>query len=129
MGRKIELQVGGQVAVAELMEDKASKTCEVVWEALPIRGNLIHAKIAGTEFFFKIPVFIELENPTKEQEAGNIAYWDAGQSICIFYDRIAGVGHVNTFARITENLSGIQEEGRKGWKKQGAPVELRRKGE
>ena len=128
MGRKIEVRVGDQVAVAEMMEDKAPKTCEAVWKALPIRGNLIHAKIAGGEFFFKIPVFIDLENPTKEQKEGNIAYWDAGQSVCIFYDHIAGVGHVNTFARITENLDGIKAEGRKGWKKQGAPIEIRRKG-
>lgn len=128
MGRKIEIQVGNQVAVAEMMEDKAPKTCEAVWNALPCKGNLIHAKIAGGEFFFKIPVFVDSENPTKEQEEGNIALWDSGQSIAIFYDSVPGVGYVNTFARITENLAGIKEGGRKGWKKQGAPIEIQRKG-
>jgi hypothetical protein len=127
VGRKIEIKVGEQTAVAELMEDKAPKTCAALWDLLPFRGTLIHAKMAGGEFFFKVPAFLELENPTKKQEAGNIAYWNVGQSICVFYESLPGVGHVNTFARITENLTGIQEEGRKGWKKQGAPIEFRKK--
>ena len=127
MAREIEIQVGGQTAIAELMEDVAPKTCEAVWNVLPCKGTLVHAKIAGGEFFFKVPAFIDLENPTKQQQAGNVAYWDAGQSVCLFYEALPGVGHVNTFARITQNLEGIAREGKKGWEQQGAPIEMRRK--
>ena len=127
MGRKIELKVGNEVAIAELMEDKAPKTCHAIWNMLPCRGTLVHAKIAGGEFFFRVPIFIDLENPTRDQKEGSIAYWNSGQSICIFYQHISGIGQANTFARIIENLSGIQAEGLKGWKRQGAPIEMRKK--
>lgn len=128
MGREIEFQIGDEIAVAALMDDKAPKTCDAIWEALPCRGTAVHAKIAGAEFFFKVPIFLDyLENPTKEQQEGNIAYWETGQSICVFYDNVPGVGYANTFARIKKNLAGIKKEGMKCWKKQGTPVEIRRK--
>jgi hypothetical protein len=31
---------------------------------------------------------------------------------------------VNLFGKITQNLEGIQKEGEKGWKKQGAEIEI-----
>ncbi len=58
------------------------------------------------------------------QDAGNIGYYDNANSICVFYEAEPGIGTVNLFAKITENLEGIQKEGRKGWKKQGAAIEI-----
>ena len=84
----------------------------------------MHVWIAGKEFFFKAPFFCDPENQVQAQQAGNIGYYDGANSICVFYQAEPGIGTVNLFARIIENLSGIQKEGEKGWKKQGAEIEI-----
>ncbi len=124
MPKELKIRVGGEVAKMVLLLDEAPETCKKILASLPLRGNLIHAKIAGKEFFFKAPFFCDLENQVKEQEAGNIGYYDGANSICVFYDHVPGLGTLNLFAKITENLIGIQKEGEKGWKKQGAEIEI-----
>jgi len=47
----------GVSAIAELLEDKAPKTCEMVWNALeePLEGKVIHAMWTGRELSFTPP--------------------------------------------------------------------------
>ena len=124
MPKELKMRVGAEVAKITLLEDEAPETCRKVLECLPLKGNLIHAKIAGKEFFFKAPFFCDPENQVQAQLAGNIGYYDGANSICVFYEAEPGIGSVNLFARISENLSGIQKEGEKGWRKQGAEIEI-----
>ncbi|MBW1699241.1 MAG: DUF3830 family protein [Deltaproteobacteria bacterium] len=124
MSKELKMRVGDEVARIVLLEDEAPETCKKVLASLPLKGNLIHAKIAGKEFFFKAPFFCDPENRVQAQEAGNIGYYDGANSICVFYGAEPGIGEVNLFARITENLEGIQKEGEKGWKRQGAEIEI-----
>jgi hypothetical protein len=128
MNREVVLEVGREEAVARLLEEKAPKTCDLIWKNLPLEGPAIHAKIAGPEFWFMVPLFQdEIENPAKEQEAGNICFWSIRQTIPIFYERVSGIGLVNLWAKITENLEGIRREGRKIWIKQGLRVRINKR--
>ena len=124
MAKELRMRVGAEIAKIALLEDEAPETCKKVLASLPLKGNLIHAKIAGKEFFFKAPFFCDPENQVQVQQAGNIGYYDGANSICVFYEAEPGIGTVNLFARIIENLSGIQKEGDRGWKKQGAEIEI-----
>ena len=124
MAKELRMRVGAEIAKISLLEDEAPETCKKVLASLPLKGNLIHAKIAGKEFFFKAPFFCDPENQVQVQQAGNIGYYDGANSICVFYEAEPGIGTVNLFAQITENLSGIRKEGEKGWKKQGAEIEI-----
>ena len=124
MSKELKIRVGEEVAKMVLLKNEAPKTCQKALASLPLRGNLIHAKIAGNEFFFKAPFFCEPENQTKEQKAGNVCFYDNAHSICVFYGDVPGIGAVNLFAKIIENLEGIQKEGQKGWKRQGAGIEI-----
>jgi hypothetical protein len=124
MPKELKMRVADAVAKIVLLEDEAPETCKKVMASLPLKGNLIHAKIAGREFFFKAPFFCDPENQVQAHQAGNIGFYDGANSICVFYEAEPGIGTVNLFAKISENLSGIQKEGEKGWKKQGAIIEI-----
>ena len=48
-------------AVAELLDDKAPKTCELVWNMLPISGYFHHAIYSGPELAMVLPDYFEYE--------------------------------------------------------------------
>lgn len=49
----IKLEVStGDVMFAELLEDVAPKTAEAIWNMLPLKTNLCHAKFSGHVLFF-----------------------------------------------------------------------------
>jgi len=128
MPREIVIELGSEKAVARLLDDKAPKTCDLIWNNLPLESQAFHAKIAGTEIFFMVPLFQdEQENTTVEQEAGNICFWSTRQMIPIFYDKVPGLGPTTVWAKITENLKGIQREGRKIWMREGVKVRISRR--
>ena len=79
MGKKILIKTGSFEQQAELNESEAAKK---IWEALPIEGS---ASLWGDEIYFPIPVNSELEQPVRIVEKGDIAYWGAGDSFCIFF--------------------------------------------
>ena len=59
MARQIELalKLKGVRAVATLLEEEAPRTCNAVWDALPIEGETYHAKWAGRELYTLTPPF------------------------------------------------------------------------
>lgn len=127
MSQEIIVLIGDQECTAELLTEQAPRTCEIIEQALPISGMATHAKLVDREVFFPVPFFIdEQENPRVSQK-GDIAFWNARQTICIFYDDMTPLGATPTFGRITGNLEGFQREAVKVWEKPGMIITLKRK--
>ena len=131
--------------VAELLEDKAPRTCEVVWQALPQSGDVFHAKYASNEIYALVAPFpnadVGWENRTVTPAAGDVCYFyfptgmsrprDAVESgieaafvdLAVFYDRDnlllspkEGFTPANVYATIVENLDGIRDAGHNIWR-------------
>ncbi len=135
MARQIEIEFekGGKF-VATLLEDKAPKTCEAVWDALPLENKIQHAMYSGEGIFFFTPTikFEELENPmVMGLLPGDIAFnthWNhklhlpptsIPQEIVIIYGGCLPQDHCgwipcNYFAKIVEgNLSELKNIGKR----------------
>ncbi|MHA1805325.1 MAG: cyclophilin-like fold protein, partial [Promethearchaeota archaeon] len=90
---------------AKLLRDKNPQTCQKIWENLPLDLDLSRW---GEELYGSIPVKIDAENPQKEVEVGDVAYWMSGQGFCIFFgptpassgDKPIAATPVNVFAKI-----------------------------
>jgi hypothetical protein len=67
---------------AKLLLNKNPKTCQAIWDALPLELNLARW---GEELYGSIPVKMEAENSQKECEVGDIGYWIDGKGFCIFF--------------------------------------------
>jgi hypothetical protein len=133
MARRIELalKLKDVRAVATLLEDEAPRTCNAVWEALPIEGDTYHAKWAGRELYTLVPSFPVgpgEENATITPIPGDVLYFDVSPDtidlpialrrqhpkglvdLAVFYGRNnlllgpAGFMPGNLFATITEGL-------------------------
>ncbi len=115
------------VAVAELMESRAPRTCDAIWSALPFEGELLHAMWSGPETY--LPIAPDLRVPAEHQTThplpGEIGFYalDGGilvgwpqdmAELAIFYDRGAkpsmpnGPVSMNIFARIVEGFEGFR---------------------
>lgn len=87
MARYIEivLEKRGVSCVARLLDDEAPRTCAAVWDALPLDGDVYHAKYARNEIYTFCPPFADpepgLENPTITPIPGDVCYFSftAGQ--------------------------------------------------
>lgn len=74
----MEIELDGVVCRARLNEDKAPKTCQAVWEALPFEGRAVHAQVSGDMFRMldHTPVGdLELESATYFQHPGSVVYY------------------------------------------------------
>ncbi|MBC7268075.1 MAG: DUF3830 family protein [Streptomyces sp.] len=64
---------------AELLDDRAPRTCAAVWDALPLSGDVYHAKYARNEIYALFPPFAPteppLENPTVTPIPGDLCYF------------------------------------------------------
>ncbi len=122
MGKEIRILIGKEECTAELLTELAPKTCRIIEAALPLTGILSHAKLVDREVFFQVPFFIdEPENP-KLSEKGDLAYWDARQTVCIFFDDMVPLGPITTFGRVTGNLEGLQREAATVWERPGKQI-------
>ena len=127
MGKEITILIGKEECTAELLTDLAPKTCRIIEDALPLTGVLSHAKLVDREVFFQVPFFIDESENVKLSEKGDLAYWNARQTVCIFFDDIVPLGPVTTFGRITGNLEGLQREAAGVWEKPGKRIIVRAK--
>ncbi len=75
----ITLERRGVSCVAELLEKDAPRTCEAVWNSLPLGGDAYHAKYARNEVYTMVERFSEdevgLENPTITPIPGDVVYF------------------------------------------------------
>ncbi|MER6617166.1 DUF3830 family protein [Streptomyces xantholiticus] len=75
----VALNKRGVECTARLLYDKAPLTCAAVWDALPLAGDVYHAKYARNEIYALLPTFAEqeppLENPTVTPIPGDLCYF------------------------------------------------------
>jgi hypothetical protein len=75
----ITLERRGVSCIAELLEKDAPRTCEAVWQALPLGGDAYHAKYARNEVYTMVERFAAaepgLENPTVTPIPGDVVYF------------------------------------------------------
>jgi uncharacterized protein DUF3830 len=110
----------GESVVAELLDDEASRTSQMIWDRLPLEHDLHHGRYSGMEIFVVLdrPQPAPEENRTMLPLPGEILYWYShGKSvtgdgkpvaeICLIYGRgvtLRGpegiLSHGNLFARI-----------------------------
>lgn len=102
--RRIKIKAGDVKVTAELT-DKNPETANAIWNALPFEAR---ANRWGDEIYFGIPVKVEKENPQVVVKVGDIAYWLAEPTFCIFFgktpasrgDEIRAYSEANVFARV-----------------------------
>lgn len=101
MARRIRISCRDFAVEATFLENQRPRTCEGIWNALPLEAEL---EIWKEEVYFDIPVRIPPESPTPRTRAGDVAYWPEGPGFCIFFGRSQPISPVNTFARIEKGI-------------------------
>lgn len=94
-----------KIQIQAQITEKNKKTAEAILNSLPLKGK---ANVWGDEIYFGIPLKIEDENPQREVEIGDVAFWKEGNSICVFFGRTplskgskpVAYSPVNVFAKI-----------------------------
>ncbi|MEV1008184.1 DUF3830 family protein [Streptomyces sp. NPDC049881] len=75
----VSLDLRGVSCTARLLTDRAPRTCAAVWDALPLGGDVYHAKYARNEIYTLVPTFAAeeppLENPTVTPIPGDLCYF------------------------------------------------------
>lgn len=134
LGRKIVINFGRAKVVAELLEDEAPKTCDLVWNLLPVEGKPFHSFESGREIFLQIPdpePEIVPENQTIHQVPGDLFIYykpiiyvepewpEIKRQVAVFafsYGRdtqVRGIYRplaVNIFGKIVEGLELLEDE-------------------
>jgi hypothetical protein len=68
-----------RTCTAKPLDDRAPITCAAVWDALPLGGDVYHAKYARNETYALFPPFAKseppLENPTVTPIPGDLCYF------------------------------------------------------
>ncbi|MEV6764342.1 DUF3830 family protein [Streptomyces sp. NPDC051105] len=76
---EVSLVTRGVTAAARLPDDRAPVTCAAVWDALPLAGDVYHAKYARNEIYALFPPFAAteppVENPTVTPIPGDLCYF------------------------------------------------------
>jgi hypothetical protein len=76
---EIHLEKRGASCTARLLDDRAPRTCQAVWDALPQSGDAYHAKYARNEVYTLVPTFADtepgLENSTITPIPGDLVYF------------------------------------------------------
>jgi hypothetical protein len=91
----LEINLDGTAVRAMLNEEKAPKTCQAVWEALPFEGRAVHAQISGEMFRMldETPVGeLEIESRVTHQYPGAMVFFPPIKEIafCIGEARFSG---------------------------------------
>lgn len=82
MARQIEIVLPKHDVrcIAQLHEADAPHTCEAVWNALPVAGDIYHAKYARNELYTFTPALSDApigpENPTITPIPGDVVYFE-----------------------------------------------------
>ena len=77
----LSITVDGQ-ELAAAWTDGNPATRAAIADALPVSGE---AARWGEELYFSIPVSVDPETTSEEVPVGAVAYWPAGDALCLFW--------------------------------------------
>lgn len=135
-----EFARGGRVR-AVLLDDKAPKSCAAVLAMLPYEAEVLHARWAGREVFFPLPLASKppMENQVNRVSAGDVIYareWEGlyentgFETMGLFYAAEIvrdwrGEARVNWVARLAaDDLPRLEEIGLRIWRTGGEKVRV-----
>lgn len=81
MSKKVRLISKNKTFSIELNN---TRTAGEIFKLMPF---LSRANRWGDEIYFQIPLHTELENGVEVLDIGSVAYWPAGNSLCIFFGK------------------------------------------
>jgi hypothetical protein len=90
--RFMEIELDGVVIRARLNTEKAPKTSQAVWDALPFEGRAVHAQVSGDMFRMldETPVGdLELESTSYFQHPGSVVYYPGIKEIAFCIGKAA----------------------------------------
>jgi hypothetical protein len=116
---KLKIELDGVVFEATLTKEFSPQTMEKIVESLPIESDVM---TWGDEIYFNVSVSIDEENARESVSKGDIGYWPAGRTLCIFYgktpiseseENIKPASAVNVIGKIDEpdRLKRIRPQG------------------
>ncbi len=91
--RTIKLELEGVAVVARLLDEKAPKTCQALWDILPFEDMVTHARWSGgrlhTNNHPKLNIdasrYPFIENPSAFQAPGDVVVWPLINEIAVSY--------------------------------------------
>jgi hypothetical protein len=74
--KTLRIAFEGLTLTGHLFEDKAPKTCQALWDALPLEGSVTNVTWSGNmlRLWVKIPEPAEAENVSELQHPGDILF-------------------------------------------------------
>jgi hypothetical protein len=94
MARRVEIELDGVVVSARLLEERAPKTCGLLWAALPLEDRATHGKWSGemvhthTRLDLPVPAGLspfDIESPSAYQEPGQVVYFRPAGTLAVSY--------------------------------------------
>ena len=85
----------------ELIRFLAPKTIDALLRLMPLNGIIA---LKEGMIYFGTQVKTGSEKPKTQVDAGTIAYWPMGSSVCIFLKESKPYSSVNVVGRVTESL-------------------------
>jgi hypothetical protein len=106
--RVMEIELGRAVFQARLLEDRAPRTCQALWEALPFEGRAVHAMWSGNmcRTLDAAPIDVEaVESGLSFQYPGLVVYYPPRREIAVCYGDArfrgsAGAAYVTPIAEV-----------------------------
>lgn len=124
MAKKIKMKFGDHKIECELLDVDAPKTCEKLWEALPVKSVTTNAKFVGDELIIMEPVMADEENQLKDVGRGDVGYYPLQQTLCIFFGDLLPFGFCNIVAKVTDGLDGLKAVSDQSIDSGALPVEI-----
>ncbi|PBC63416.1 hypothetical protein BKI49_13520 [Streptomyces sp. Tue6028] len=120
---EVSLVKRGVDCTAKLLDDRAPITCAAVWDALPLSGDVYHAKYARNEIYALFLPFAKseppLENPTVTPIPGDLCYFSfAGAELgtqAYGYDREVRAGTTVVDLALFYERNNLLLNGDVGW--------------
>jgi len=136
---EIEFEKGG-LFTANLLEDKALKTCKEIWDRLPLGYRMHHSSSAGQGLACTVDFTVEKENQQILHTRGQVIFRVADPVRGVQSELIVAYGlHAsysirhfshdpeNVFAEIEDDLDELEKVGRRMFWEGGEKVSIRRK--
>ena len=87
MGRRLRIDFDGVAVAGELLDDLAPRTCDAIWEALPLDGQATNVSWSGDmlRLWVTIPEPPEAENVVTLQHPGDILFIPGWNGLRLVY--------------------------------------------